>query len=128
MTTMDTIAYSLLIAIGNCHGLLKNHAAELVSRSVVKAVKHWFDISSLQDAVRLEEYVDAELVDGEAVSWCLELTITLEGVAVEADVRRVHRNGQDVLLEIADRKYENVLDCSKEIIEITQTLCAGARP
>jgi len=123
---MDTNTFNLLVTIGKCHVLLKRHADGLLSRAAVKTVKHWCDMPSLHDAFRLEEYVDAELVNGEAVSWCLELTITLEGVLLEADVRRIHHDGQDVVAEIANREFKNVEGCLEEIFEITQRLCASS--
>jgi hypothetical protein len=119
------MAYDLLVAIGKCHRLLKNHADKLASRSAVKTVTHWSDMPSIDDAFRLEEYVDTELVDGEAVSWCLELTITPEGVRLVADVRRIHSIGQDVLVEVADRQFTNLVDFPKAVIEVTERLCAS---
>jgi hypothetical protein len=121
---MDNDAYKLFFGIGTCHRLMKEHANEIRARSVVRTVIHWSDMSNLDDGFRLEEDVDAELVDGQAISWCLELTLTLEGVAVEADVRRIHGNGQDVLVEIADSVYPTVTEGSTGILEITRRLCS----
>lgn len=94
----------------------------------MKAVKHWCDMPAVGDAFRLEEYVDAELVTGEAMSWCLEITVTLDGIRVEADVRRIHGDGQDVVAEIANREFTNVAAFSEEIVGIIQRLCVSSHP
>jgi hypothetical protein len=74
---------------------------------------------------RLAEYVDAELMDGEALSWCLEITVTVDNVAVEADVRRIHALGQDVIYEIAESSYSSQTACSLALPEITKRLCSA---
>ena len=122
---MDQDSYNLFITIGRCHRLLKDHADKLASRSVVRAVKQWSDMSNVDGAFRLEEYVDVELADGQAMSWCLEVTLTQDSIMVEADVRRIHDEGQDVLATIADCRYRNVVNCSNGLGEITRELCAS---
>ena len=122
---MDKHAYDLFITIGRCHRLLKEHAAELRLRSDVMGVTHWFDIFDVGDACRLEEYVSAELDNGQGVSWCFELTLAADGITVEADVRRNDRDGEDVLAEIAACEYRDVRDVANNLLEITRKLCAS---
>ena len=121
---MDKNTYNLLFTIGKCNRVLKDHANELASRSGVTEITHWSDMEIVDDAFRLKEFVDAELVNGQAISWRLELTLMPEGITVEADVRRIHDKGFDVLEEIADCEYRNVVDGSNGIAEITRKLCA----
>ena len=80
----------LLSAIGECHRRLRSHAIHLREIAKVLDVKHVVEMPELVDAYRLEEYVDAELVSGEAISWCFEITKTRKTILVEADVRRIH--------------------------------------
>lgn len=122
---MDKDMFNLFITIGMCHRLLKDHADELASRSGVRTVKHWSDMSNVDDAFRLEEYVDAELTSGQGISWCLELTLSGDGIMVEADVRRIHGKGQDVLVTIADCEFQNAVEGSNGVAEITRKLCAS---
>lgn len=117
--------FNLFIALGMCHRLLKDHADRLASRSVVRTVKHWSDMSNIDGAFRLEEYVDAELKNGQAISWCLELTLTADAMMVEADVRRIHREGQDVIEAIADCEFQNAGAGAIGVAEITKKLCAS---
>lgn len=121
---MNSDTYSLFYTIGKCHQTLKNHAKKIALRSSVKAVTQWSDISIVDEAFRLEEYVDAELSSGQAISWRLEVTLTRTEIMVEADVRRIHGEGQDVIATIADCEYRSVIDGSIAIAEITKKLCA----
>jgi hypothetical protein len=119
---MDHDTYHLLINIGTCHRLLKDFANGVRSRVNVKSVTHWTDLHDIDSAFRLEEFVDAELVSGEAISWRLELTICVDRFIIESDVRRIHGNGQDVVAEVADRVYSTETECSTGILEVVRQL------
>lgn len=115
---------ALLSAIGNCHTQLQNHAIRLRDRALVREVKHLCDMPALDTAFRVQEFVDAELVSGDAISWGLEVTFTLDDVTVEADVRRVHSQGQDLLVSIAEGTY-TTSDAARALPGITQKLCSA---
>jgi hypothetical protein len=78
----------------------------------------------LDGGVRFEEFVDAELLCGEALSWRLETTVTPKQVLVEADVRRVHKLGQDVVRTIADGVYSTEGAAATALPEIARQLCS----
>ena len=122
---MERAVCKLLVAIGTCHVLMKHHAHEVRSRPKVTSVTHWINMYNVDDAFRLEEYVDAELSDGSAISWALELTVTEQSIGVEADIRRIHKGGQDVLSEIADCIYSTAIECSNGLPEIVRYLCSS---
>jgi len=130
-STMNSIsanngALLLLLAIGECHRCLTLHAVhlrELCDR--VRAVKHGVEMPELIDSYRLEEYVDAELASGEAISWCLEITVTNTDILVEADVRRIHAEGQDVIAQIGEYRFSTVSECSAQLRDITERLCSA---
>jgi len=122
---MDDEAFEFLLAIGDCHRQLQRHAIELRKHQGVRTVEHVSDMPELPAGFRLAEYVDAELMDGEALSWCLEITVTVDNVAVEADVRRIHALGQDVIYEIAESSYSSQTACSLALPEITKRLCSA---
>jgi hypothetical protein len=90
----------------------------------VRGVTHVVDMPELIDSYRLEEYVDAELVSGEAISWCLEITMTENAIFVEADVRRNHSEGQDIIEEVGDYQYSTETECSAQLPEIVARLCS----
>jgi hypothetical protein len=129
-STMETISNSgsgfpLLLAIGECHRRLKRHAIYLSEIDGVRAVKHVVEMPDLIGRYRLEEYVDAELVSGEAISWCLEITVTETAILVEADVRRIHAEGQDVVAKIGEYRYSREAECSAQLRDIAERLCTA---
>jgi hypothetical protein len=123
-TSISSIALRLLLAIGECHRRLQAHAIHLRKLAEVQTVEHVADMPDLIDSYRLEEYVDAELVSGEAISWRLEITVTGKNIAVEADVRRIHSEGQDVIANIGEYNYSADADCSEELPGIAERLCS----
>jgi len=120
---MDNDWFRLFLAIGACHGILKEHAREARRHPEVSNVTHWLDVHDLGGAFRLEEFVDVELANGEAICWCLELTLSPGVFAVESDVRRIHRAGQDLIEEVADCTYPTAEECATGILEFTRRLC-----
>jgi|GEM_PF-5893424 len=122
---MDEVVLELLLAMGDCHRLLVEHAKELKARHHVKEVTHCTDMYRIEDAFRLEEFVDAEHRDGQATSWRLEVTFSSFGIQVEADVRAAHSLGQDLLTEVSDCNYATVRECSADLLQITQRLCSA---
>ena len=122
---MNPESLALLSAIGDCHGKLRDHAIRLRDRPAVREATHVCDMPALGGAFRVEEFVDAELGSGDAICWFLEVTITADGVTVEADVRRVHSQGQDLLVGIAECRY-TVGEATRALPEITQRLCSAA--
>jgi hypothetical protein len=115
----------LLLAIGECYRRLQRHAIHLSGVARARGVKHVVEIRDLVDSFRLEEYVDAELAAGDAISWCLEITVTGTAIFVEADVRRIHSDGQDVVASIGEYQYSTEVKCSAELSEITRRLCSA---
>lgn len=121
---MNPDAIALLSAIATCHGKLREHAIRLRERPTVREVTHACNMPALDGAFRVEEFVDAELVSGEAISWFLEVTVAPNGVAVEADVRRIHSEGQDLVTGIAEDTY-TLGESVRQLPEITQRLCSA---
>jgi hypothetical protein len=121
---MNDHSYALLQAIGDCHRRMKQHAFRLKENKNVREVKHVVDIPGLPDAVRIEEYVDAELVSGEAISWYLEITVTAKHVRVEADVSRVHSGGQDLICTIDESLYTTEMAALDGLPLVAIRLCS----
>ena len=124
-TSISDTAFRFLLAIGECHRLLSNHAVRLRELGDVRTVQHVPYIQELADAFRLGEFVDAELVTGNAISWCLEITVTGQKIAVEADVRRIHSEGQDVIVTIGEYIFSTDAACAVELPGIAERLCSA---
>jgi hypothetical protein len=117
--------FELLLAIGESHRRLKRHVVHLRELTNVRAVTHDVEMPDLIDSYRIAEYVDAELVSGEAISWCLEITVTGATILVEADVRRIHSEGQDVVADIGEYQYSMEAEWSAQLRDITERLCSA---
>ena len=115
----------LFFAIGASHRRLKCFANHLRSLANVRMVTHVAEMPELGGGYRLEEYVDAEFHSGEALSWCLEITVNQENFSVEADVRRVHLGGQDVASTIGEFVYRTPAACAAAIPDIVDRLCCA---
>lgn len=122
---MDKDSYKLFIAIGACHQLMKDHAKKTKARTDVCGVTHWLDMYNVQSAFRFEEYVDAEMSNGRAICWHLELTILPESFAIEADVSQVYQGLWDRLEEISNGENLIVADCAEELLDATRRLCSA---
>jgi hypothetical protein len=119
----DTL--DILIAIGACHQRLTQHAITLREFPSVRSVSHVVDLPRLETAFRYVEYIDAELTSGEAISWCLELTVSRDEISIDADVRRIHRDGQDVLSTVKTRDYDAIGECVFELSGVAERLCTA---
>jgi hypothetical protein len=117
--------FALLLALGECHRRLKQHASAIKDSYNIRQVTHVTDMPNVSDSFRLEEYVDAELNCGDAISWCLEITVAEKEIVVEADVRRIHGSGQDVIAKIGDFRFCQDADNSSQLLEITERLCCA---
>jgi hypothetical protein len=115
----------LLLTIGECHRLLQSHSIRLSKHKNVRTVKHAVDMPGLSDSYRLEEYVDAELVSGEAISWCLEITVFGTRILVEADVTRIHADGQDVVARIGEYEYSTEGEYAAQLRQVAERLCSA---
>ena len=119
---MENDAYILFKATARCHGLFKKLARTLKEKPSVAGVTHCLDIYNLDSACRLEEFVDAELADGKAISWRLEITLTADAVMLEADVREIHGMGQDLIANVAECAYTTSADCAAGMPEVVERL------
>lgn len=121
-TQEDTVR--LLAAFAECHRNMRAFADALRLHTKVKSVTHWLDLIPFKDGFRIEEFVDAELLDGGALAWCLEISGTGDRLALEADVRRAIPSGQEVISVIAEDAPLGVAECVSEVKAVVRSLCA----
>ena len=114
----------ILAVIGECHRQLQDHAIRLRNLAAVREVSHSVYMPLMVDAFRLQEFVEAEIQNGEEISWCFEVTLTTTDISVEADVRRNHSRGQEVLETLGEFRFSAEAECSVLLPEITTRLCA----
>ena len=122
---MNASPILILRAVGESHARFKALALELRNTTAVVKVTHWLDILALQDSVRIEESVDAEHFDGEATSWGYELDFLSDCALLKAEVRRYHRDGQDLVRLVAENRYDNHAQLCKELAITIDAMCSG---
>ncbi|MGC4002442.1 MAG: hypothetical protein QM811_04590 [Pirellulales bacterium] len=120
---MNPAAIAVLVCLGECHRLMKEHAGNLRSLDNTSSVTHNTDIIPFEEALRLEEYVECELPDGNALSWCFETTIRLDKTLIEADVRIIHSKGQDVIFTVADCEILDHSELKSKLLEVVNCIC-----
>lgn len=120
---MNQESLNLFIAVGECHRLLKEFAQRIRCDANVSGVAHWMDVINVGTSCRIEEYVDAELRSGEAISWRLELLISIDRFVIESDVRRIHKYGQDFVAEISKEVHSSADECAISLSEVANRLC-----
>ncbi len=113
----------LLCEIGSCHRFLANHARNVGEMADVVSSHHSFDMASVECTFRLEEYVDAELANGQAYSWSLEIVLSDNSIKVAAEIRRIHDLGQDLVEQIAEREFSDLVQFSTSLVGIVKVLC-----
>ena len=113
----------LICIIGRCHRFLSDHARSVGMMEDVISSIHSFDMTSLEGSFRLEEYVDAELVNGQAYSWSVEIVLNDLSINVEAEIRRIHEAGQDLVESIAACEFLDLDQCSTSLGGIVEALC-----
>jgi len=93
------IAGEFLAVVAAANEQLIDLAVKLRLRPEVKGVVCDMDCRRYGTTPRIEYYVDAELRNGRAISWGMEVGFDGETWSVEADVRVQHEQGQDLLRE-----------------------------
>lgn len=117
--------HDFLMALGKCHQTLEDHRETISTHPAVTSTIHQVRYSSESDAFVFSECVDVELRDGNAISWYLELTMYPTCVSIDADVFHcVSQGGYRVANIAEERLFTDASVCAKELIEITQNLCA----
>ncbi|SFI77158.1 hypothetical protein [Planctomicrobium piriforme] len=97
------------------HTRFVQEAIALDAEKVVVSVKHWWELDINPEFVRIEQYLDAELIDGCAISWRLEVTTSDSGHQIEADVRKIISNSYDMIAEIAETSVVSVEQCMSAV-------------
>lgn len=118
---MNDASFLFLEGVVTCHEKLRGFAQTLRNRSDVTKVTHWVDLHNIKEGICVEEFVDAELSNGETVSWALEITASTSAWNLEADLRRIYHAGQDVIEQWVAQTTD-VSDCTEEISRLTDCL------
>ncbi len=98
--TPPEMAGQVVGALGDVSDGFRDLAIWLRRREFVKSAVHPVWVSSTEH-VRVEWFADAELVDGKAVSFALELRLERDEWIIEPAIRVIDESGEEDLLELA---------------------------
>ena len=107
-----------LILLAAFNERLVEHASALRARPEVAGVTRGMDARTYETGAVLEMYVDAELRNGRALSWWVDVYPEDEGWSVSARVLRIRDSDQEVVLSFADTDARD-LDSLEEILKST---------
>ena len=120
----DPSSARLLKIAAQCNEMMATLARRVAEQADVLSAKSAIDIRSYTDRVCLELFVDAELSQGTALTWWIELVWRQSKWGVEAAVRIVHRDGQDLLQQVAAHECSSEETCFESLMEAAATLTA----
>ncbi len=102
-------------------------ADSLRAKPSVREVLRNYDIRKYEGIPTLEAYADAELANGTALSWGIELRYEENYWIVEAALRKNHRDGQDVLQEFPEIRTDTFEELAPNAKKATEWLIALAK-
>lgn len=104
----EAAAKSMLDLQGEVKELLRNHAIAVRKLQDVIRTLDALEVIGYSSGPVLEGYVEAELRDGSALSWLLEVSWDNEGWAIDARLARSSRDRQDTLKEFSTEKVRDL--------------------
>ena len=108
-------ARRLLGELANRNESLIKIAGDLRKRSTVRSVQHNFQLRAYRTGHVLECYVDAELHNGKAIGWWLEVQSTELDWLIRHSVRLNHSDGEDAIQQFPDVHVESLDDLLKHL-------------
>ena len=115
----DTVAKQLLEALAEIDRLLRDHAVRLRRSPVVVKAQACFEVVSYANGPVLQGSVDAELTNGDAVCWCLDVRWTQESWNLEATLDRKIGDRQETVKELpleSATDFEGFLDLLGRVV------------
>jgi hypothetical protein len=115
-------AIGLLEAVATSNEKLISLSETLQSHPAVVRALRGFDCRYYQTGVMVELYVDAELQNGYAMSWWVDLSWTETNWIIESKILINRDQGQEVLKEFPDKSPETLKDLIDQLKETISTL------
>jgi len=120
--TKEAIARQVLDTVAGITALFRAHAIATRRRRRVTKVISRVEIPKYETGAMIEGYVDAELDNGAAVSWLLDVSWNDEAWNVEARLARSTKEGQEVLQELPAETTQELGDFLAGLVRTTERL------
>ena len=120
----EETARKILGALGQVNRILRNHAVRLEQRPDVKSTETRLEVVNYQNGPMVEGFVEAEMDNGTALCWCLDLTWSEDTFRIEGSLDRNSVEGSETLKQLPVKALRNVEQLPDALAEITHTLLA----
>ena len=116
---------SLLGALGDVNRLFRDHAVRLERRSDVRSAKTKVEVVNYQHGAMVEGFVEAEMNDGTALCWCLEITWTDDAFRIEATLDRNSNDRAETLDRLAPKILHDAEELPGTLGEVARALLSS---
>lgn len=125
MDNTSDSAIKLLEMLATCNTKFINHASFLEKQHEVKVVTTRFECRKFGTETLIEGYVDAELINGKAVCWYLEVKWDAsQNWFIDTRILINGTGGQDTAHKFLDRTTDNFQDFLENLMKATEELIA----
>jgi hypothetical protein len=117
MDNESKYAVKILEALATCNSIFTELAAKVRNQANVTRVIHNLECRQYQSEFCIEGYVDAELHDGNAVAWYLEVRWNDEVWVIESRILVNDPQGQYTLKQFPDKIIKTLDEFAEEILK-----------
>lgn len=117
MDNESKYAVKTLEALANCNSILIELTAKVRNQTKVTKVIHNLECRKYQSDFCIEGYVEAELHEGNIVTWYLEAGWNADGWVIESCILVNDDQGQYTLKQFPDKIIETLDEFTEEILK-----------
>jgi hypothetical protein len=120
----DAAAKRLLEALSDINRLLRDHAVELRRSSIATDAEAYLEAVAYKNGPVLEGYVDAKLVNGDTVCWCLDVHWNQDSWTIEATLDKKSGDRQETVAELPSATVTSLDDFLSTLRRVAGELLA----
>jgi hypothetical protein len=120
----DAPAKRLLEALADINRLLRDHAVELRRSSIATDAEAYLEAVAYRNGPVLEGYVEAKLVNGDTVCWCLDVRWNQDSWTIEATLDKKSGDRQETVAELPSATVTSLDDFLSTLTRVAGELLA----
>jgi hypothetical protein len=120
----ETTARQLMDTLAQLTELFRHNAVTVGKHTKVSKTLNALEFTRSTTGPLLTGYLDAELKDGTALSWLLDVAWTDESWSIQAKLARSTRDGQDTIQELPGEEISGFEYFRSRILDTTRRLLA----
>jgi hypothetical protein len=122
MNAIESDTRVILNALAKVTRLLRDHGVSVRLKPGVKSVATSLEVVEYDNGPMIEGYVDAELEDGTALSWRLDVRWTEVSFEIDATLERISGAGSETLRQLPESVIRDARELPDALIEVTRSL------